>query len=39
MVKKDAMKLLKGYDLTDFGRKVLIATLSIKRGSVKSTGR
>jgi O-6-methylguanine DNA methyltransferase len=36
MEKREVIKLLKDYDLTDFERKVLIATSSIKKGAVKS---
>jgi methylated-DNA-[protein]-cysteine S-methyltransferase len=39
MGKQDAIKLLKGHDLTDFERKVLIATSSIQKGKVKTYKR
>lgn len=36
MEKREVMKMLKGYGLTDFERDVLVATASIKKGSVKT---
>ena len=36
MGKRDATGLLKVYNLTDFERKVLIATSSIQKGKVKT---